>query len=53
MGVVLRVEFGTLHSDAWKHSGSPTWKLFKSPPFGFVWRLHYIGIADLIIADGD
>ena len=23
---------------------SPTWKLSKSSPFGFLWRIHYIGM---------
>ena len=33
----------------WKGSGSPTWKISEPTPFGFLWRLHYIGMIDKII----
>ena len=36
------------YSGRWKHSDSPTWKLSKPSPFGFLWRFHHIGMPDWI-----
>lgn len=30
----------------WKHFVSLTWKFPEPPPFGFLWKLHYLGIID-------
>lgn len=30
----------------WNCSGSPAWKLFRSPPFGFLWRFHCIDMIN-------
>ena len=35
-----------LHSGIWKNSGLPTLYLYDPPSFGFLWKLHYIGMID-------
>ena len=39
-------EFGAQQGSMWKSSGSSTWKLPESSPFGFFWQLHGIRRID-------
>lgn len=45
----MLVLFGAWHAGTWKCSGFPTWTLSEPLPFGFLWRLHYLGMLDYII----
>ena len=45
-GASVPVEFRVLQGGMWKSSDSPAWKLSEPLRFGFLWRLHYIGMSD-------